>query len=300
MRKTKSFAGRASVKDAEQGIAEVVVSAYGNLDFDGDVVLKGASAKQIKGEYGPNPKGMLDHDWSMRSAVAKTIAWWEEDDGLHIEAQYNLAKQVGREAFDDLGFYGDDMQFSVGYEIKESERAPDADRAKGIRRYIKEWVINEWSHVMLGANDQTHLVSMKDRVTAAAKQRREDTKAIVGSFELLTGRLSDELKELYPSEYLWVRGTFPDKVVFDREYATMSGYAYGCYEVSYTLGEDGAFTFGEPVEVNVDEVVEPKALTSTAAPESEATPPAEDATPDVGIDARTRDEYRLLVASTLT
>lgn len=195
---TKTFVGHAGIKDAELGIAEIVVSAYGNLDYDGDIVEKGASAKQIAGEYGPNPKGMLDHDWSMRSAVAKTVNWWEEDDGLHIEAQYNLAKQVGREAFDDLKFYGEDMQFSVGYEIKVSERAPQADRDKGVRRYIKEWVINEWSHVMLGANDQTRLVSMK----AGARNSAADAAALQSAHDALVsaGAVCAHPKSEEPSE----------------------------------------------------------------------------------------------------
>lgn len=292
MRKTKSFGGRAEIKDAEQGIAEVVVSAYGNLDYDGDIVLKGASAKQIKGEYGPNPKGMLDHDWSMRSAVAKTLEMWEEDDGLHITAQYNLGKQVGREAFDDLKFYGEDMQFSVGYEVKESERAPQAEREKGIRRYIKEWVINEWSHVMLGANDQTHLVSLKGQVERQAK-------SIVGSYELLKDHIQETLSELYPSSYLWVRGTFADHVVFDHEVQTMDGgYSYACYSVDYALGDDGAIALGEPVEVEVDEVVSPK---GKAPAEDLTTEPAAPVTEGqrVAIDAKSRDEFRLLVASTV-
>lgn len=161
----KSLPGRAMVKNAAEGIAEIVVSAYGNVDHDKDVVERGAVAKQIAGLYGPNPKGMLDHDRSMRSAVAKTLRMWEEADGLHVLAQYNLAKQAGREAFEDLLFYGDDMQFSVGYEVKV-RRAPNADeKARGARQVITEWQINEWSHVMLGANSDTRLVGAKDAPT---------------------------------------------------------------------------------------------------------------------------------------
>lgn len=159
---TKSLPGRATVKDAAQGIAELVVSAYGNVDHDRDIVEKGAVAKQVAGEYGPNPKGMLDHDRSMRSAVAKTLRMWEEDDGLHVLAQYNLAKQAGREAFEDLLFYGADMQFSVGYEVKGRRPPTASEKALGAKQVITEWKILEWSHVMLGANPATRLVGAKD------------------------------------------------------------------------------------------------------------------------------------------
>ncbi len=157
----KSLPGRALVKDATQGIAELIVSVYGNVDSDGDIVEQGAVAKQIAGEYGPNPKGLLDHDWSMRSAVAKTLRMWEESDGTHIEAQYNLAKQAGREAFDDLLFYGGDMEFSVGYRVKARRSPTEGEKSLGAKQVITEWQIDEWSHVMLGANSATRLVGAK-------------------------------------------------------------------------------------------------------------------------------------------
>lgn len=169
----KALHGRATVKDATQGIAELVISAYGNVDSDADIVEQGAAAKQIAGVYGPNPKGMLDHDWSMRSAVAKTLRWWEEPDGTHVEAQYNLDKEVGRDAFSDLQFYGDDMEFSVGYEIKARRGPNEAEKAMGARQVITEWQINEWSHVMLGANSETRLVAAKADGLLAVDEIRE-------------------------------------------------------------------------------------------------------------------------------
>lgn len=254
---TKSFRAHCAVKDATKGLAEVIVSAYGpNPDEDGDVVVKGAVAKQIAGEYGPNPKGMLDHDWSMRSAVAKTIGWWEDDDGLHIEAQYNLEKEIGRDAFSDLIFYGADMEFSVGYQVKAAERASDEDRAKGIRRYITEWQINEWSHVMLGANHETGLVSAKGRKRG---EDTPDTKTIVGTYEYLREQITAVLEETYSPDWIWVRGTTADTVVFHREHEDgMGEYHVGCFQAPYTIADDGTVTVGDPTEVVISEVVEPK------------------------------------------
>lgn len=289
----KSFRGHATVKEADQGLAEVVVSAYGNVDHDGDIVVKGACAKQIAGEYGPNPKGLLDHDWSMRSAVAKTLRWWEEDDGLHIEAQYNLEKEAGRDAFSDLKFYGADMEFSVGYQVKKSVKPTDDERSKGARRVIEEWQINEWSHVMLGANSDTFLVGAKRYednarrgLLSAEQVKVMESKALIGSYEHLTERLRAALAEVFPSDWLWVRGTMPDRVIFDREVETFDGYRCSTFEVSYTDGEDG-FTFGDAAEVTVSEIVEPKALAEG------------DETAD-GLDPLTVARFRLLVASTRT
>lgn len=185
----KSFRGHADIKSAEQGLAEVVVSAYGNVDHDGDIVMKGAAAKQIAGEYGPNPKGFLDHSNSMLHAVAKTLRWWEEDDGTHIEAQYNLEKEIGRDAFSDLKFYGDDMEFSVGYMIKNAQRPTDEQKALGAKQIITEWQINEWSHVWLGANSDTRLVGAKsltdriDELERLAGIKAETVPEVVGDPE---------------------------------------------------------------------------------------------------------------------
>lgn len=273
----KHLPGRAMVKDATQGIAELVVSVYGNVDYDKDIVEYGAVAKQIAGEYGPNPKGLLDHDWSMRSAVAKTLRMWEEQDGTHIEAQYNLAKQVGREAFDDLLFYGEDMEFSVGYEVK-ARRSPNEDeKARGAKQVITEWQLNEWSHVMLGANSATHLVGAKAHTEQGAKAVRE--KSVVGSYEYLADRLTEALTEQFAAGWLWVRATFSDRVVFAMERTDEMGeWHYAVYEVPFTQDGD-AYTFGEPVEVRTAEVVEPKAADPTEtkdAAEPEADVPAID------------------------
>lgn len=281
----KSFRGHAAVKSADEGIAEIVVSAYGNVDHDGDIVVKGASAKQIKGEYGPNPKGMLDHNYSMLNAVAKTLSWWEEDDGLHIEAQYNLEKNVGREAFGDLKFYGDDMEFSVTYSVKDAEKPDPEQKVQGARRVIKEWQIDEWSHVWLGANSDTHLVGAKD---LTAKQREVvEAKALIGSYEHLSERLRTALMEAFPSEWLWVRGTMPDQVIFEREVDTFDGYRCSTFQVAYTDTPDGITFDGDAEEVTVSEIVEPKALASG----DETT---------TGPTARDVARFRLLVASTRT
>lgn len=261
----KSLPGRAMVKDATQGIAEIVVSAYGNVDHDKDIVLKGSVSKQIAGEYGPNPKGLLDHDWSMRSAVAKTLRMWEEDDGTHIEAQYNLAKQVGREAFDDLTFYGDDMEFSVGYEVKARRAPNDAEKAMGARQVITEWQINEWSHVMLGANSDTRLVAAKAKAHTPEGAKAVGTKAVVGSYEYTSERIAEALEEHLGAAWLYVRATFADQVVFAMEQADpMGGWNYTVCQVDYSV-TDGLYTFGELVEVRTAEVVEVKEIETPAA-----------------------------------
>jgi HK97 family phage prohead protease len=287
MMNRKALRGRAMVKDATQGIAELVISVYGNVDFDRDIVEQGACAKQIAGEYGPNPKGMLDHDWSMRSAVAKTLRWWEEPDGTHVEAQYNLEKEIGRDAFSDLQFYGDDMEFSVGYEVKARRAPNDDEKALGAKQVITEWQINEWSHVMLGANSATRLVGAKAKTEQGQKAVTE--KSVVGSYEYLTDRITEALKEQFAAAWLWVRATFADHVVFGMERTDeMGDWFYATYDVPFTVDGD-AYSFGEPVEVRTAEVIEAKS----------AEPPTEPETPEpVAINPDKVREFELLLVTT--
>lgn len=264
----KSFRGNATVKAATQGVAEIVVSAFGNVDHNGDIIVKGAVSRQLAGEYGPvRPKGLLDHHFAMASAVAKTLNWWEADDGLHIEAQYNLNKTIGREAFSDLEFYGDDMEFSIGLWIKSTREPTDQERTAGCQRVITEMEIDEWSHVVLGANSETRLVSAKSRrkvlETAAADQA---AKALAGSMEERSDALRDALREVVPAEWLWIRGTFADHVVVERETHSANGeYATDFVSIDYTE-TDGEFEFGVPVEVDISEVATPKTLMSIVPP----------------------------------
>jgi HK97 family phage prohead protease len=245
----KMMHATATVKSATEGIAEIVVSAYGNVDHDGDIVVKGSVARQIAGEHGPrNPKGLNDHDWRMTAAVAKTLRMWEEDDGTHIEAQYNLETEKGRDAWSDLNFYKDDMEFSVGYHVVKAQLPDDDQKALGARRVITDWYLNEWSHVMLGANSQTRTVALKGLAADDA------SKAVAGSFEHTSARIREALTGLYLNSYVYPRATFGDRVVYDVENYN-GGEDGGTYEATWA-DVDGTLTLGDPKRVEVVEVVQ--------------------------------------------
>lgn len=263
----KSFRGRATVKAATEGVAEIVVSAFGNVDHDGDLIVKGAVTKQLAGDYGPaRPKGLLDHHFAMSSSVAKTLDWWEEDDGLHIEAQYNLDKEIGRDAFSDLKFYGADMEFSIGLQIRDTARPDKAQKALGAKQIVTEMGILEWSHVVLGANSETRLVSAKSLKLIEGETA---TKALAGSMEERSEALRDALHEAHPAaEWLWIKGTFDDHVIVQRDLSVDGDEMVSdTVSIDYTATDDG-FEFGEPVEVVVSEVATPKtfATAEIAAP----------------------------------
>lgn len=159
---TKAYDSSARVTDEAEGIVEFVASVPDVVDHDGDLVARGALAKQLAGEYGNiRPKLLLDHRRSMESTVGKTLRVWEEADGLHVLAQLNLAKQAGRDAFADLKFHGEASEFSVGYAIKGRRSPTASEKAMGARQVITSWTIDEFSLVTRGANPATRLVSAK-------------------------------------------------------------------------------------------------------------------------------------------
>lgn len=149
----KSWDSATTVEDEARGIVHAVVSVFGNVDAESDVVHRGAFAKEIelgrtRGHY---PPGVWSHDW--KSPVARTLSAEEQDDGLHVIGQFNLETQRGRETFSDIKA-GILTQYSFGY------RPINPERKDGIR-HIKELKWYEWSPVLHGMNDQTYTVGLK-------------------------------------------------------------------------------------------------------------------------------------------
>lgn len=186
------------VTDAAQGVVEAIVNVSGNRDSDGDVVLPGASAWGLTLQ---NPKGVRSHDWT--KAVARTVTAKElmpgdtalpqplidaGVGGLWVQGQYNMKSDEGRAAFESVQFFGDEQQWSVGYEIGEyfmggGKRHPadavkfaldlcDNDAyQKAVKetlddtlasRFIVKWLVFEWSDVLFGANELALTVGTKD------------------------------------------------------------------------------------------------------------------------------------------
>ena len=87
--------------------------------------------------------------------IAKTLEAHEDDKGLYIKGQFNLDTQRGKEAFSDLVF-GNIDEFSIGYRVQQDEVDDD-----GVR-HLKKIRLYEWSPVLVGANAETELISVKE------------------------------------------------------------------------------------------------------------------------------------------
>lgn len=148
--------------DDEKGIIEAYVSIFDNVDLVGDIIKRGAFAESLAKKL---PKGVWGHDWNV--PVAKTLEAREDEKGLYIKAQFNLDTQRGQEAYSDIKF-GIIDEFSIGFRVLDDEWTEDNIRV------ITKARLYEWSPVLVGANPDTELISVKSKKEKEKKGIIED------------------------------------------------------------------------------------------------------------------------------
>lgn len=154
------------VLDEESGIVEAFVSGIGNKDSVGDIIQPGAFVRSL-GQR--NPKGVWAHDWTR--PVSKTLEAYEVPKGdarlpekmqlagiggLYVKSQFNLKTEDGRYAFENVKFYDDESEWSIGYNVVDSEYDK---KQKAL--LLKDIELFEYSPVLFGANPLTATVSLK-------------------------------------------------------------------------------------------------------------------------------------------
>lgn len=143
--------------DTKQGIIEGYFAMFGNKDFDGDIIERGAFAKSIQ-ERGPKGKQLikylLDHDKT--KVVAKITDLYEDEKGLRYVAK--IGSHTAGKDFQEMIESELINQHSFGFKtIKEQfDNVSKANR-------IKEVMLFEGSAVQfLGANPETTFIGLKE------------------------------------------------------------------------------------------------------------------------------------------
>ncbi len=149
--------------DEGEGIVQAIVSVTGIVDEVKDIIVPGAYAKTLAAR---KPKGVDAHDWS--SPVSKPLdikelmpgdpnlpkftargePWPREAGALMVKAQFNLNTARGRDAYEDVKFFEDEQEWSIGYNVPTG--GARIDHKKGIR-YIDALDLFEYSTVLFGA-----------------------------------------------------------------------------------------------------------------------------------------------------
>jgi HK97 family phage prohead protease len=293
---------KANILDRAQGITEQIVNVTGHKDSQGDTIMPGAFAYLDN----PKPKGVWHHDW--KAWIAKTVVADELKPsspalrmlapdlydkglgGLYIKAQYNLDTQAGRDALSNVEFFGDEAEYSIGYDVLEMEPDGDKENPGWLLKAVPVW---EWSPVLFGANELTRTLALKSgevpdaslvrsvlvnglkrsdaapespapveepAVTDPAEKAYRDLgTGVEGSNEQLRADLTDALYGKFPdADWISLQATLPDSVTFcvwpmdwDAE--------PDVYQLAYSQGTDGVeLAEGDPTPVRLETVIVPK------------------------------------------
>lgn len=154
------------VLDDQSGIVEAFVAGIGNKDSVGDIIQLGAFVDSLKAR---TPKGVWSHNWDM--PVSKTLEIYEVAPGdprlptkmqtagiggLYVKTQFNLKTTTGRDAYENVKFFGDEAEWSIGYTVDEGEFSKDLQA-----NLLHKIGLYEYSPVLFGANPLTSTVSIK-------------------------------------------------------------------------------------------------------------------------------------------
>lgn len=170
----KSIPGQISTNEA-MGIVECFSAAIGNKDSVGDICLPGCFDASLRRR---KPRVVWGHNWN--EPIGKVLDIYEVGPndprlpakmrangvgGLYTRVQFNLKSERGREAFNNISFFGEEQEWSIGY--KTLDAFFDSKKQANL---LKEVELYEVSPVLHGANQLTGTISIKsDESMKAAK-----------------------------------------------------------------------------------------------------------------------------------
>jgi HK97 family phage prohead protease len=162
--KHKSFGYSLKAANSEEGILEAIVNTLQIVDRTTERTMPGIFSESLKKKL---PRGVWHHDWS--TPIAKTMEAKELPPGdpmlpedirefgaLYIKAQFFKDIDDSWQAFQKIK-NGLIDEFSIGYSVSKTawdEETEVLDLLEG------EWY--EWSPVLVGANQKTTTLSIKD------------------------------------------------------------------------------------------------------------------------------------------
>ena len=202
--------------DREQGIVSAIVSVTGIEDNVKDIILPGAFTKSMLTR---TPKGVWSHDWKipvsrtlemkelqpgdpeLPETLANGAPWPKEAGALKVKTQFNMNTPEGKSAFENVIFFEDEQEWSIGYQVPREAAFRDS---KGIR-HIKELNWYEYSPVLFGAMSNAR--SVKD----LAHDQLMSIKSILGE-DALKDELASIVEEDPDADIAKAAGVEPDDI----------------------------------------------------------------------------------------
>ena len=216
----KSIEGQASGNvaiDKKEGIVECFVAAIGNKDSVGDVIQPKAFDGSLRRR---KPRVVWGHDWNQPIGKVLSVEEVNPGDprlppkmknagvgGLFARVQFNLKSQKGKDAFEDVCFFGEDQEWSIGYKTLDSIYDPGQKAT-----LLKEVELYEMSPVLHGANQLTSTISIKSEADPAMDNAIRKGLAMAKALIDETPELEEELKDALDDD-LQVKVSSPADVV---------------------------------------------------------------------------------------
>ena len=172
-----SFAGIKDV-DTKNRIVTGYLSEFGSLDYDKDIIEKGAFTKSIM-ERKNDIFFLNQHDWKQPHGKFNVLK--EDNKGLYFESM-QLPNTTYSNDLIELYSMGIVKEHSIGFSTIKSDWQKD-----GITRIIKEVKLYEGSNVTLGANPNTPFTGFKARTE---KEINDQVSLIIKSVR--NGNFTDE------------------------------------------------------------------------------------------------------------
>ena len=142
-----------------EGKVEAVFSVFNNVDSDGDVVLPN-SLKSFKGLEGEVPM-VWSHKWENPIGKGRIV---QDDDKATFKGEFIMSSESGKEAYEIVKAMGDLQQWSFGFQVDDAEQGTfQKDGQSQEVRYIKSATVFEVSPVLVGANQSTYTVAVKEQ-----------------------------------------------------------------------------------------------------------------------------------------
>lgn len=151
---SKQFGGVVSdLKASDAGIGEGYASTFGNLDYHGDVIVRGAFRESIR-ETGGRWPVLWQHDTTHPVGVGLEAA--EDDYGLKVKWQFVMNTTAGREAWEHARA-GSVKGLSIGFRIPEGGSSRNSDGTRKLTRID----LAEYSMVTFAANPLAEVERVK-------------------------------------------------------------------------------------------------------------------------------------------
>jgi HK97 family phage prohead protease len=221
-----------------EGKVEAVFSVFNEIDSDGDVVMPNS----IKSGYGDAGVAMVwAHDWKKPIGRGEIV---QDGEKAKFKGQFIMDTQDGRDAFETVKAMGDLQQWSFGYEVVDSENGTfTKDGMDTEARFLNELKVWEVSPVLVGANQNTYTVGVKEKsegtsgltLTNETDQLLTNLSALLKRFKELTAlrlkkektlsdnstnllmELQDALQEAYQDLSTYIDVGAPDELKVDEE-----------------------------------------------------------------------------------